>query len=380
MSGMSVREVVVRRLNLPMREPFETSFGRETDKDVLVVEVHTDAGHIGYSECVAMASPVYNEETTGTAWQMLSDFFVNQLWDQSFHEREDLFLVRDRLQPFRKNQMAKAALEMAVWDAYAAEYSVPLFELLGGVRREVPVGISVGIQASTRRLVEKVEGYLEQGFQRVKVKVRPGYDEEPLSALRREFPGLLLMADANSAYTLSDVPLLKTWDRFHLMMVEQPLGYDDLVDHATLQAAIDTPVCLDESIHSAADVRKTAKIKAGKVINLKLGRVGGFAEAIAIHDACAEYGLDLWCGGMLETGIGRLHNIAITSLPGFNLPGDTAPSARYFTEDIIEPAVEFSTPGNLAVEPLCGVHSRVDRDRLEHWTVDKRTLRQGESS
>jgi o-succinylbenzoate synthase len=366
---MNIQSVRLQRLELKMKEPFETSFGVEEDKDVIIVTVRTKNGGVGYGECVAMSAPLYNEETNGTAWHMLQDFFIPAVSKMTFESRADLCGIKELLHPFKRNNMAKAALEMAIWDAFANETGQPLVELLGGVRKEIPVGISVGIQPTIEGLVKKVRGYVEQGFKRIKVKVRPGYDLEPLRAIRASFPDVLLMADANSAYRLSDIERLKQFDEFGLMMVEQPLAHDDIVDHARLQRELSTPVCLDESIHSVEDVRKAVELGACRVINLKLGRVGGFGEALLIHDACQKAGLDLWCGGMLETGIGRLHNIAITALPGFTLPGDTAPSARYFEEDLIDPPVAFSTPGVLAVEPLAGVADRVKANRLEKWMV-----------
>lgn len=366
---MRLTKVVLRQLSLPMTEPFETSFGVETDKAVIVVEACADTGAVGFAECVASAAPLYSSETNDTAWHVLEDFLIPALLQRDFRTTEDLLQIRQLLKPYRGHQMAKAALEMAIWDLFANAEGIPLVQLLGGTKGEVDVGISIGIQRDVTELLKKVDGYLEQGFKRFKVKVKPGWDMRPLTAIRKHFGDVRLMADANSAYTLQDVDRLKQFDNFNLMMVEQPLAHDDIVDHARLQAQLTTPICLDESIHSAEDVRKAAELGACRVINLKLGRVGGFGEALAIHDLCQSNGLDLWCGGMLETGIGRLHNIAFTALPGFNLPGDTAPSARYFHEDIIEPPVTFLRPGTLAVEPLAGVASRVDRQRLDRHSV-----------
>jgi o-succinylbenzoate synthase len=392
---VEIQSVRLQRLKLKMKEPFETSFGREEDKDVIIVTVETQTGGVGYGECVAMAAPLYNEETNGTAWHMLQDFFIPAVAGMTFASAEDLGKVRECLHPFKRNNMAKAALEMAIWDAYANETKTPLVHLLGsvyeklaggepgselggsrdskgeprGLREEIPVGISIGIQPTIVGLVEKVNGYIEQGFKRIKVKVRPGYDLDPLRAIRAAFPDIPLMADANSAYRLSDIEHLQRFDEFDLMMVEQPLAHDDIVDHARLQKVLSTPVCLDESIHGVEDVRKAVELGACRIINLKLGRVGGFGEALLIHEACQKAGLDLWCGGMLETGIGRLHNVAITALPGFTLAGDTAPSARYFEEDLIDPPVTFSHPGMLAVEPLTGVAERVKEERLQKWLV-----------
>jgi O-succinylbenzoate synthase len=368
---MRVESIHLRRLRLPMQEPFETSFGVEHDKDVIIVELRTDYGTTGFAECVASAEPLYSEETNGTAWHVITEFLAPVLFSLEVRDVQDLRQIRTHFARFKRNSMAKAALEMAVWDAFAAHQETPLSQLLGGVKTEIPVGISVGIQPSVDALIKKVGGYLEQGFQRIKVKIKPGYDYAPLSALRREFGDIQLMADANSAYRLSDLEDLRRLDDLDLMMIEQPLAHDDIVDHATLQAQLKTPICLDESIHSADDARKAIELGACRIINLKLGRVGGFGEALAIHDVCQRKGIPLWCGGMLETGIGRLHNIAITALPGFTLPGDTAPSARYFAEDLIDPPVTFVRPGHLAVDPLPGVGGRVRADRLAKWTVQE---------
>lgn len=371
---MNIQSVVLRRLLSPMKEPFITSFGLEEDKDVVLVELTTDTGATGFAECTASTAPLYSEETNDTAWHVMEKFLIPALFQLDFSTPADLHKVREAFRPFKGNKMAKAALEVAVWDAWANQYHVALHELLGGTKTEIPVGISVGIQRDVPTLLNKIDGYLQQGFQRIKVKVKPGWDVDVLREIRKAFGNIPLMADANSAYRLSDIDHLKRFDEFELMMVEQPLANDDIVDHATLQSTICTPICLDESIHSAEDARKAIQLGACKIINLKVGRVGGFSEAIAIHDVCQQHGIGLWCGGMLETGVGRLHNVAVTSLPGFTLPGDTAPSARYFEQDIIHPPVEFSKPGTLRVEPLYGVSERVQRDRVERWTVATQTF------
>lgn len=365
-----------------------TSFGVEYDKDVILVEVHTERGLVGYSECVASAAPLYSEETNGTAWHMIKNFFAPKIIGSVYDSRADLLTIREQLHPFKGNRMAKAAVEMAIWDAYAAEAQVPLHILIGGdqngehstggsqQKTEIAVGISVGIQPTIDDLVKKVGGYLEQGFQRIKVKVKPGWDLAPLAALRHAFGEIPLMADANSAYRLEDLRHLREFDQFGLMMIEQPLANDDIIDHATLQSELQTSICLDESIHSSDDARKAISLGACRIINVKVGRVGGFAEALRIHDLCHEAGIPLWCGGMLETGIGRLHNVALTTLPGFTLPGDTAPSARYFDEDLIEPNVAFLKPGFLPVDPLFGVASRLQLARVEKWQVASEWLTQ----
>lgn len=368
---MRITSVSLRHLRARMREPFVTSFGTEEDKDVILVEVITDSGASGFAECVASVAPLYTEETIGTAWSMLQDFLIPRIWPMVFGGPADLHQIRQQMSRFKGHRMAKAALEMAVWDAWSTETQTPLHTLLGGCKAEIPVGISIGIQPSIETLLRKIDGYQEQGFQRMKVKVKPGWDVEPLTQIRKAFGDIPLMVDANSAYRLTDIDQLRRFDDFQLMMMEQPLADDDIIDHATLQQQLATPICLDESIRSVDDARKAINLGACGVINLKLGRVGGFSEALAIHDLCQSRGIALWCGGMLETGIGRLHNIALSSLPGFTLPGDTAPSARYFEQDLIEPPVVFSKPGSLAVNPICGVGQRVQRDRVEKWTVSE---------
>lgn len=365
---MEIRKVTLRLLENMMREPFVTSFGREDSKELILVEVETDAGAIGFGECVASMGPFYSSETNGTAWHILKQFLLPMAKGWHADGLTHVYTFGERLEAVRGNGMAKAALEMAVWDAFANQEQQPLHTLLGSTREEIPVGISVGIQPDVTALLKKIAGYLEQGFQRIKIKIKPGWDVDVVRAIRQEFGNIPLMADANSAYTLEDMSHLKQLDEFGLMMIEQPLSNEDIIDHAVLQKELQTAICLDESIHSADDARRAINIGACRIINLKVGRVGGFSEALRLHDVCVENNIGLWCGGMLETGIGRLHNIALTALPGFNLPGDTAPSARYFEEDLIDPPVEFSRPGVLAVEDLCGVASRVRRDRVEKWT------------
>lgn len=375
---MRIRQIILRRLEMALRDPFVTSYGVELNKHVIIVEVHTTNGAVGYAECVAGVAPFYTEETAITAWHMLSDFFVPAVLKYAAHHDIDadaeLDAIRRILSPFRGNPMAKAALEMAVCDAYCCETNLPLAQWLGGIRQEIAVGISIGLQPDERTLLQKIDGYLQQGFARIKVKIGPGHDIEVVRAIRCAFGDIPLMVDANSAYTLDDVNHLRRFDDFGLTMMEQPLAVDDIVHHARLQHLIHTPICLDESIRSAEDARKAIDLGACRVINIKLGRVGGFGEAKAIHDVCLEHGIPVWCGGMLETGIGRLHNIQLTALPGFVYPGDTAPSARYFEEDLIHPPVEFVRPGYLAVEPIAGVGSRVSPSRLDKWQVAVRTF------
>ncbi len=361
---MRIKHGTLRRLQMPLREPFVTSYGREDARDLILVEIETTDGAIGIAECVAGHLPLYTEETTDGAWFVLRDVLLPMLRGVTVATRADLSCVSDRFRSVRGHAMAKAAIEMALWDAFSAEQGIPLRKLLGGTKRHVPVGISIGMQSSREQWIARVSDYLEQGFQRVKVKIAHGHDIAVLRALRNAFPTLSLVADANSAYTLNDVEILRQFDALELAMIEQPLGWDDLIDHAALAKEIRTPICLDESIRSDDDARKAIAIGACRVINLKPGRVGGFAEALRIHDRCVASGVTLWCGGMLETGIGRLHNLALSSLPGFSYPGDMAPSARYFREDLIDPPVAFAHTGHMAVEDLCGVYSRVVASRV----------------
>lgn len=364
---MKIGEFELRRLRLPMKEPFETSFGREEVKEFLLLFARID-GVVGAGECVASAAPLYSYETNDTAWSILENHMIPLLLGAELTHPDD---VRTQLAPFRGHNMAKSAIETAVWDAYAKLSDKSLASVLGGVKTEIEVGISVGIQSSIAALLKKIEGYLEQGFKRIKVKVKPGWDVGVLRAIRGEFGDIPLMADANSAYRLEDADTLQRFDEFGLTMIEQPLGYDDIVDHAQLQTRLTTPICLDESIHSTADARKAIDLGACRVINIKIGRVGGLSEARDLQALCLARGVPAWCGGMLESGIGRLANIAVTSLPGFTLPGDTAPSARYFEQDFIEPEVAFTRPGILAVPQKPGIGAEWEMARVERFTVQK---------
>lgn len=366
---MRVAQVVLHQIEIPLREPFQASYGTETTKHAIIVEVRCDSGATGFAECVAGRFPHYTEETVVTAWHMLREWLIPACLDERFDGVSDLIRWIARLDVIRGNRMAKAGLEMALWDAWANESDTPLVQLLGGSKKEIPVGISVGLQPSVSVLLKRVTRYVEQGFQRIKLKVEPDRDEAFVRAVRREFPLVPLMVDANSAYADSPTDQLAWLDAYDLLMVEQPLGHDDLIDHADLQRWLRTPVCLDESIRSAADMGRAAKIGSCRVVNVKAGRMGGFAEVCKAQARSESDGLRLWCGGMLETGIGRLHNIALSALSSFQYPGDTAPSERYFEEDLIDPPVTFSRPGWLPVEPLSGVAGRVVRRRLERWTL-----------
>jgi o-succinylbenzoate synthase len=363
-----IERVDVRELTLPLRHPFETSFGRTTEKEFLLVSVSGD-GVTGYGECVADSDPYYLPETNGTVWHVLEKFLVPLLLALDVGHPRDVLPALSRV---RGHEMAKAALEMAVWELWARREGVPLARVLGGKKDTIETGVSVGLQKDTATLLDKVETEVAAGYRRIKIKIKPGRDRDLVRALRERFAGIPLMVDANSAYSLDDVPLLRELDAFGLMMIEQPLAWDDIVDHASLQRELRTPICLDESIHSADDARHALDLGACRVINIKPGRVGGFASSLAIHDLCRARGVPVWCGGMLESGIGRLANVHLQTLPGFSLPGDTSASARYFEEDLIDPPVVVSAAGRIAVPRAPGIGHEIVWPRVERATVKRR--------
>ena len=360
---MAIERIELRQIAMPLLHPFETSFGRTTLRQIIFVRLIDTDGVEGWGECVAGEEPTYSEEWTETAWAILEQLLAPlTLKDESFAH-------------IRGNRMAKAAIETAQWDLDARRKKLPLAALLGGTRSEIASGVSIGLQDSIDVLLRTIERELAAGYQRIKIKIKPGRDLGLLAAVRARFPQIPLMADANSAYTLADVPLLRRFDAFDLMMIEQPLGHDDVADHARLQQELETPVCLDESIRSAADARHAIDIGACRIINLKIGRVGGHAEAKEIEKVCRESGIGLWCGGMLEAGIGRAHNIAIASLPGFTLPGDVSATARYWAEDVVEPQVSVSARGTIAVPAGPGIGFDVRLDRIEKLTIRSAVIR-----
>jgi len=363
---VKLESIEVREVRMRLLRPFETSFGREQEKDFLVVSV-TDGEETGWGECTASIEPLYSEETTRTAAIVLKDHLIPRLWGE-IREPAD---VRRLLLPVRRNPMAKAAIECAVWDLFAKRRGLSLAKALGGVRSKVPVGISLGIEPERDILLDQIERRIGEGYARIKVKIRPGWDREIVRAIRERFGDIPLMVDANSCYSLADAPLLKELDAFGLTMIEQPLAHDDIVDHAALQREMTTPICLDESIHSAEDARKAISIGACGVINVKIGRLGGLEESRLLVDVCRRAGVGVWCGGMLEAGIGRATNLAITSLEGFTHPGDTAATSRYWEEDITEPPVVLGEGGLVDVPGGPGIGVRVETRRLEKRTVAK---------
>lgn len=364
---MKIEKVVLRKLKMDLKFPFQTSFGTQTNREFIITEVY-DGTDVGYGECVVNSNPFYNEETVQTAWHIMKDFLIPFLFqkDKISHPDE----VNNFFKQVRRHNMAKSALEGAIWDLYAKRQGKPLAEVIGGTKDKISVGVSIGIQETKEALVETVGKYLDQGFQKIKIKIKPGKDIEMLQAVRDRFGDIPMMADANSAYTLKDIDLFKQMDSLGLIMIEQPLAHDDIIDHAKLQAAIQTPICLDESIHSVEDARKAIELGSCKIINIKIGRVGGITEAINIHNICKENNIPVWCGGMLESGIGRAFNVAITSLDNFTIPGDTAPSARYWEEDIIEPEIEMDADGQIELQKKPGIGYDINQAALERYTVE----------
>jgi O-succinylbenzoate synthase len=356
---------------MPLAFPFETSFGITTTRRILLVEIESD-GLTAWGECVAGEHPYFSEESVDTAWIVTEQELAPRLVGQELVGGGGCPAL---FRQVRGNRMAKAALENAVWDLEAQKKRVSLADLLGGTRSVIPCGVSIGIQSSPAALMEKIAEELEAGYQRVKLKCKPGWDSEIFDQVRKRWPDIRLSCDANSAYRVVDIDRIAEWDRFDLMMIEQPLWYDDFYFHSMLQKRLDTPICLDESIRNRRDALAAIDMDSCRIINIKLGRVGGFSEAVAVHNAAGERGVPVWCGGMLETGIGRAHNIALSSLPNFSLPGDVSASRRYWIEDIIEPEVTVSREGEIAVPEGIGSGYTVLRDRIEALTVRRQTVR-----
>ncbi|WP_409291450.1 o-succinylbenzoate synthase [Peribacillus sp. SCS-37] len=366
---MKIDKVILRHMKLDLLHPFTTSFGTEYDKDFITVEAVTDTGISGWAESVAMLDPLYNEETVKTNWHMLEDYLIPLILGTRLEHPDEV--SEKHFAHIRGNYMAKSALEGAVWDAYAKEQNLPLYRALGGTKERIEVGVSIGIQGTIEETLNLIEARLNEGYKRFKLKIKPGWDIELIQKVRDIYPDIPLMADANSAYTLEDTERLAELDRFNLMMIEQPLAHNDIIDHAGLQAALKTPICLDESIHSVEDARKAIKLGSCRIVNIKIGRVGGLTEARKIHDLCMKEGIPVWCGGMLEAGIGRAHNIAVTTLPNFTLPGDTAGSALYWEEDIISPEV-IAENGYIKVPDKPGIGYEPDIGKIDRCTLSKK--------
>jgi O-succinylbenzoate synthase len=361
-----ISAIELREIRLPLIHFFETSFGRTTERRIILVRVFDKDGAEGWGECTAGEGPFYCEEWTETAWYTIKGFLAPMVVGQQIENAAGAGALMDRV---RGHRMAKAAIETACWDLESKRAGVPLWKHLGGVNEEIACGVSIGIQDSPEQLLEKIEKELQAGYQRIKIKIKPGWDVDVVRQVRERYPNILLTGDANSAYTLNDVELFRALDDFKLMMIEQPLAHDDIFDHAELQRQIKTPVCLDESIHSATDARHAIEMGACRIINVKLGRVGGHAAAKRVETVCRERLIPIWCGGMLESGIGRAHNIAMATHAGFTLPGDVSASSRYWEEDIIEPPVTVSDRGTIAAPSGPGLGFEVNRSRVDGLTM-----------
>ena len=367
---MQIRQIILREIRMMLIAPFETSFGVSTQRRILLVEADLD-GVIGWGEAVAGETPYYAPETTETAWHILRDFIWPTLKGRELQCASEVWGLLARI---RGHNMAKGGIEAAVWDAEARSKGLPLWKMLGGTREATPCGVSIGIKNTLEELTEAVQRALSAGYQRIKIKIKPGWDVEPVQRLREKFPRIRLMVDANSAYRQEDWPLLKQLEAYYLMMIEQPLGWDDIYGHVELQKKLETPICLDECIHSEEQARAAIELGACRIINVKLGRVGGYTPARRIHDLCQQRQIPVWCGGMLESGIGRAHNIALSSLPNFSLPGDVAASRRYWEADIIEPEVEVTPQGTIRMPTGPGIGFSPRLDLIEKLTVRKEIL------
>jgi o-succinylbenzoate synthase len=367
---MRIERITLRQIRMPLLHFFETSFGRTTERQIILVEVES-GGVSGWGEVTCGENPFYNEEWTESAWLILRDYVAPAVLRREFAGPEDVAPATGHI---RGHRMARGGLETAVWDLAARREGVPLWKKIGGgARPEIPCGVSIGIQNSVEQLLEKIDGELRAGYQRIKMKIKPGWDVEVVRRVRERFPTIKLMADANSAYTLGDIEHLKRLDDFYLMMIEQPLAHDDIIDHGELQRHLKTPICLDECIRSAHHAEQAIRLRACGIINIKLGRVGGFREAIRVHDAAQAAGIPVWCGGMLEAGVGRAHNVALASLPNFVLPGDVSASCRYWARDIVAPPVETTPYGTIALREEPGFGYALDHAFMREVTVREET-------
>jgi o-succinylbenzoate synthase len=370
---MKIEAITLREIRLPLVHFFETSFGRTTQRRILLVQVHCQ-GISAWGECVASENPFYSYESIDTAWYVTEKYLAPALVGRTIERGADVPGIFRQVK-VRGHNMAKAALENAVWEAEAKAKKIPLWELLGGTQRKVPCGVSIGIQDTPEQLMEKIGSELDAGYRRIKVKVKPGWDVDILAQIRERWPAILLSCDANSAYTLADADHLKKFDAFNLLMIEQPLWNDDFYFHAQLQKQLKTHICLDEAIRNARDAQAAIELGACKIINIKVGRVGGFSEAVKIHDIARGTGIPVWCGGMLESGIGRAHNVALSALPNFGLPSDVSASKRYWKEDIIEPEVTITADGCIVESHEAGTGYAVREDLIDKLTVLKQVIK-----
>jgi o-succinylbenzoate synthase len=368
---MRIEAITLREVRMPLKYFCETSFGRSEGRRVLLVTAHCE-GVEGWAECVAGDGPFFSSEWIDSSWATIREFLAPSLVGMDFARAAE---CGNAMAKVRGHNMAKAALENALWDAEARQKKLPLWRLLGGTLRQINCGVSIGIQNSHEQLLEKIASELAAGYQRIKVKVKPGWDFDVLAKIRVRWPEILLSVDANSAYAAVNPLELRKFDEFNLLMIEQPLWHDDIFHHAKLQRLLNTALCLDESIRNIRDAEAAIELGACRIINIKVGRVGGFGEAIAVHNVCERNNIPVWCGGMLETGIGRAHNIALSTLPNFRLPGDVSASKRYWAEDIVEPEIEVSAKGTIAVRDVPGPGYEIKRELIDKLTVKSETIR-----
>lgn len=369
----TIKTIELIEINLPLVHFFETSFGRTYERRIILVRVEDHEGAEGWGEITCGETPGYSDEWTDSAWVTTEKILAPMVLGK---EVENAGAVFDLMKMVRGHRMSKAGLETACWDLEAKKLGVPLWKHIGGVRNEIECGVSIGIQDSVEQLIEKIQTELDAGYRRIKIKIAPHWDYDVIKQVREKFGNILLMGDANSAYTLDDIELFKRMDEFELMMFEQPLAHDDMVDHAKLQREIKTPICLDESVKSSDDARKAIELGSCKIINVKLGHVGGHAQAKKVEEVCRTAGIPIWCGGMLESGIGRAHNIAMSTLEGLTLPGDVSASKRYWHEDIIEPEVEVTPQGTIIAPDGPGIGFEVRLDRIEEVTSRSASIKE----
>ncbi len=367
---MHIKSISLHHIEMELKTPFAASAGTTKTREFIIVEAKEKDGAIGWGECSAFASPWYTEETIQTAWHMLIDFLIPLVLNEPIGHPDDL---QNRFQSIKRNNMAKAAIEQAIWDVYAKCKHQPLFELLGGKKTNIEVGAAIGIQQDEKTLLNTIERHIEQGYKRIKVKIKPGLEDAILAPIRKHFPTLPLMADANASYTLQDIDRLKKLDEYRLLMIEQPLAENDFVEHAHLQKQLNTPICLDESINSYHDAFQAIHLKSCQIITIKTAKVGGLTAAKQIHDLCQAKNIPVWCGGMLDSGIGRAHNLALSSLENFKLPGDASASSRYWERDIITPEVTV-IDGSIKLPNAAGIGYEIDRKTLKSVTLSHREI------
>lgn len=364
---MRIEKIELRYIKMKLIQPFRTSFETKEYVEHLIIKIESE-GIIGWGECVADLNPFYSYETINTSWHILNDFIIPKII------KKKVFSIQNEINSWKQirgHQMAKAAMEAALWDLFAKYQNISLSKLMKGTKNKIDVGVSIGIHNSEKILLNKIENFLKIGYKRIKIKIKPDYDLIPLKLIRKFFPDILLQADANSSYSLKQIKHIKKFDEFNLLMIEQPLDYQDIYQHSKLQKILKTPICLDESINSLNDTVTALELKACRIINIKPGRVGGFSEAIKIHNYCLKNKIPVWCGGMLETGIGRAGNIALASLKNFKLPADISASNRYFQKDLIEPEFEISSDGTIEVPLKIGIGVEVNNKLLEKFTLRK---------